>query len=302
VAIAVRPLAARDAGPAADVLFVAATARAARTGGVPAFDVPAEARRFVERLLVVDPMGAQVVDDDGEVIGVGWTHGRGRIATLGPLAVLPRRRGQGIGRQLLDACVASLGERGVQLRLVENAADAPSVAFYLRCGFRVVGALLEMERLADAGTSVAPPPGGAAIRAGTDADEAELVARDARSWGGPRPQDLAPLLERGQAMLLVRHDRVLAHGFARREERTTWIGPAAGDDGSLVASVVGHLAAEAVAGDGLASRVLVPAADRKLVDGVLAHGFTVRGTQLYLGAGGGTAPPPGYVLCSPWLA
>src|SRR4030095_4506105 len=40
VAIVVRPLAARDAGPAADVLFVAAAARGMRTGSVPAFDVP----------------------------------------------------------------------------------------------------------------------------------------------------------------------------------------------------------------------------------------------------------------------
>jgi GNAT superfamily N-acetyltransferase len=301
VTIAVRPLAARDTAAAADVLFVSALARAAHGHGHAAFEVPAEARRFVERLLEADPMSAHVVDAGGEVVGVGWTHGRGRIATLGPLAVLPRHRGQGIGGRLLESCMASFGERGVQVRVVEEGGDAAALALYLHGGFRVVGAVLELERPLEAGTSVPPPSAGATIRAGTDADQTELVARDARSWGAPRPQDVARLLSRGSAMLLVRHDRVLAHGFARLAERVVCIGPAAGDDGLLVASLVGHLAAEA-ARHALPSRTLVPAGDQRLVDALLAHGFRVRGTLVYLAAGGGTAPPPGYVLCSRLLA
>jgi ribosomal protein S18 acetylase RimI-like enzyme len=300
--IAVRPLVARDAAPAADVLFVAAMARAADGCGQPAFEVPAEARRFVERLLEADPMSAQAADADGQLVGVGWTHGRGRIATLGPLAVLPRHRGQGIGRRLLESCMASFGERGVQVRLVEEAGDAAALALYLRAGFRAIGAVLELERPLEAGASVPPPPAGAAVRSGTDADQTELVARDARSWGAPRPQDIGRLLTRGTAMLLVRHDRVLAHGFARPAERVACIGPAAGDDGPLVASLVAHLAGEAAARHALPSRTLVPAADQRLVDALLAHGFRVRATLIYLAAGGGTAPPAGYVLCSRLLA
>ncbi|HWP66808.1 MAG TPA: hypothetical protein VNO26_12920, partial [Candidatus Limnocylindria bacterium] len=63
-----------------------------------------------------------------------------------------------------------------------------------------------------------------------------------------------------------------------------------------------QLAAEAAAEHALPARVLVPATDRRLVDGLVAHGFGVRGTLLYLAVGGGTAPPPGYALGSRLLA
>jgi len=302
VAIAVRPFLARDAGPVADVLFVAATERAARTRQAAAFELPAAARRFVERLLEVDPMGAHVVDADGEVVGVGWTHARGRIATLGPLAVVPRHRGHGVGRRLLETCIAAVGERGVQVRLVEDGADVGALGLLLRVGFRVVTSLLELERPLAGGPDTAPLAAGASLRAAAAGDEAELVARDARSWGAARPQDIAVLLEHGAGAVVMRHDRVLAHGLARRGEQATWLGPAAGEDATLVAGLLGHLAAEAAARDRLPARALVPAGDRRLIDGLLAKGFRVRGTLQYLCGGGGTAPPPGYVLCSRWLA
>jgi hypothetical protein len=239
-----------------------------------------------------------VVDADGEVVGVGWTHARGRIATLGPLALLARQRDQGTGRRLLEACVATVGERGVQIRCVENPTDAAALGLLLHAGFRIVGSLLELERPLARGTEVAPPDGGVSIRAATAADEAELVVRDARWWGVPRAQDVAALLAHGAAVVLERHGRVVAHAFARRGERTVWLGPAAGDVGALVAAGVAHLAGEAARRERLPGRVLVPASDRRFVDALLAHGFRVRGTLEYLAGGGGTAPPPGYALCS----
>jgi len=301
VALTIRPFVARDAGPSADVLFVAAAERAARTRQAPAFELPAGARRFVERLLEVDPMGAHVVDADGEVVGVGWTHARGRIATLGPLAILPRHRGHGVGRRLLETCVAAVGERGVQVRLVEDGTDVAALGLLLRSGFRIASGLLELER--PLGTAMpAPPSDGVSVRSASASDLPELVARDARSWGAPRSQDLAALLERGAAAMFVRHERVLAHGLAGRGEQAMWLGPASGEDAALVAALLGHLAAEAASRDRLPARALVPASDRRLVDGLLAAGFCVRGVLQYLCGGGGTAPPPGYVLCSRLLA
>ena len=43
-------------------------------------------------------------------------------------------------------------------------------------------------------------------------------------------------------------------------------------------------------------RTLVPASDRRLVDGLLALGFRVLRACHYMVRGGGTAPPPNYVL------
>jgi GNAT superfamily N-acetyltransferase len=302
VPVTVRPFVPRDADPVADVLFVAASDRATRARQPAAFEVPAAARRFVARLLEVDPLGAHVVDADGEVVGVGWTHARGRIATLGPLALLPRHRGQGTGRRLLEACVAAVGERGVQVRVVEDGTETAALGLLLRAGFRIVSSLLELERPLATGPEPGPVAGGMRLRAATAGDEAELVMRDARSWGAARTQDVATLLAHGTGALLERHDRVLAHAFARRGERAVWLGPAAGDDGALAGAVLGYLAAEAVRREGLPACVLVPAGDRRLVDALLAQGFRVRGTLEYLAGGGGTAPPPGYALCSRLLA
>jgi len=41
---------------------------------------------------------------------------------------------------------------------------------------------------------------------------------------------------------------------------------------------------------------MIPATDRHLVDGLLALGFEVFRACHYMVRGGGTAPPPGYVL------
>lgn len=302
MSISVRPFVSRDADPVADVLFVAAVTRAARMQRPAAFEMPAAARRFVARLLEIDPLGAHVADADGEVVGVGWTHARGRIATLGPLAVLPRYRDQGTGRRLLEACTAAVGERGVQVRLVEDGTDAAALGLLLATGFRIVTSLLELERPLPRGTDPAPLADGVSVRAATAADEAELVARDARSWGASRAQDVAALLAHGTGAVLERHGRMLAHAFARRGERAAWLGPAAGDDGVLAAAALGYLAAEAARGDGLPARVLVPAGDRRFVDALRMQGFRVRGTLEYLAGAGGTAPPPSYALCSRLLA
>jgi GNAT superfamily N-acetyltransferase len=289
VAVSVRPFTVRDAGAVADVLFVAAAA---------AFAVPAAARRFVERLLAIDPVGGQVLDEDGEVVGVGWIHPRGRVATIGPLAVFPRHRGRGHGRQLLEACVAAVGERGVQVRMLEDGTDATTLGLAFRCGFRVVTSVLELEAAGSRWTAPAQLPPGLGMRPATAGDEAELVARDARSWGAARPQDIALLLGAGVGAWLERRDRVLAHAFARRGEDTTWLGPATGDDGVVVATLLAALAAECAQTNPGPARVLVPAGDRRCVDALLADGFRVRATLQYLAAGGGTAPPPGYALCS----
>jgi hypothetical protein len=55
------------------------------------------------------------------------------------------------------------------------------------------------------------------------------------------------------------------------------------------------LAAE-LAASGAAIRTLLPATDRRLVDGMLGFGFRVLLACQYMVRGGGTAPPANYVL------
>jgi len=54
---------------------------------------------------------------------------------LGPVAVMPGRRGQGIGSQMLRAFCARMDERGEVAFLETDKLD--SVRFYARCGFEV---------------------------------------------------------------------------------------------------------------------------------------------------------------------
>jgi ribosomal protein S18 acetylase RimI-like enzyme len=301
--LAVRPFAEDDAQSAADVLFVAALDRATRTRGPAAFEVPAVARRVVDRFREVDPAGGFVVTAATAVVGMGWTHARGRVATIGPLAVLPRYREHGAGRLLLEACMGAAGARGGQVRMVEDGTDVAAIGLALRCGFRIVTSVLELERLgASPGTEPAASTGGASLRWMAGGDEAEVVARDTRAWGASRPAEVRALLAQGIGAVLERHDRILAHAFARRGAGAVWLGPAAGEDGALVATLLAQLATEAVRGEPLPIRVLVPAGDRRFVDALLAQGFRVRTMLQYLVAGGGTAPPLGYALCSRLLA
>jgi hypothetical protein len=182
--------------------------------------------------------------------------------------------------------------------MLADAADAAAVGLSLRAGFRVVTAVLELERAA--GFAIEPTDFGPGIgvRLAIEGDDGELVARDARVWGAPRPTDIAAILAHGTGALLERRDRVVAHALAVPDERAVWIGPAAGDDATVVAALLGHLAAEQGRRDQHPARALVPAGDQRLVDALLSLGFRVRATFSYLARGGGTAPPIGSVLCS----
>jgi hypothetical protein len=136
---------------------------------------------------------------------------------------------------------------------------------------------------------------GVTVREATTADQARIAARDARTFGAPRPQDVERLLRAGRGVIAERGKSTVGFalgGFGR-------LGPAVADEPALalalLATLVPTLANDpALRGDAL--RVMVLATDRALVDGLRAMGFRVARTCLYMIRGGGTAPPPGYVL------
>jgi predicted GNAT family N-acyltransferase len=84
-----------------------------------------------------DPRCVQVVatDDGGLPIGAGRMQPDGRI---GRLAVLKRRRGQGVGRKMLEALIESARRQG--FHQVHVHAQVQAIPFYEKSGFRKVGA------------------------------------------------------------------------------------------------------------------------------------------------------------------
>jgi predicted GNAT family N-acyltransferase len=77
---------------------------------------------------------ALALDRDGRVVGTGRLLPDGHI---GRMAVLPERRGEGIGSRILGSLVARARERGMK-RVVLNA-QTHAVPFYARHGFAAFG-------------------------------------------------------------------------------------------------------------------------------------------------------------------
>lgn len=79
-----------------------------------------------------------------------WADDRG--VHLSSLYVLPEHRGHRYARALLDALTASLGERGLRLRLETHWSWRSALRFYLRNGFWVRMWKRELDLYRDAGT------------------------------------------------------------------------------------------------------------------------------------------------------
>src|SRR5437773_1610188 len=237
----------RDVEPAGDVNFVAFYRAALAHGLVPAVTTPADSRRYIRHLLEFDPLGGVVAEEDDRIVGVGWVHPRGAVATLGPLAVDPGAQGRGIGRRLLERAVELAGKGLPQVRLVQESFNAVSLGLYLRAGFRIVAPILELAL--GAGTALAPPraPAGAAVRPAAPADAPRLVARDARAFGAPRPQSIDLYLRRGR--VLVAEDRGALAGYAMGIgfEGVAHLGSAAADDAEVLLCLAGTVASELAA-------------------------------------------------------
>jgi len=285
----------RDVERVGDLNFVAFYRVAVAHGLPPGVGTPAESRGYIRHLLALDPLGGTLAEEDGEVLGVSWVHARGPVATIGPLAVDPRAQGRGIGRRLLERAV-ELGGRGVpQVRLVHESYNAQALGLYLRAGFRVVAPLLDLELPAGVTPPEVATPRAVVLRPATADDRARLLARDARVFGAPRPQNVDVYLARGRALVAESGTALVGYAFGIGFRGAGYLGSASADDPALLLALVTAVAAE-LSGRGITVRTLVPAVDRRLVEGLAAMGFRVFRACQYMVRGGGTAPPQNYVL------
>ena len=97
-----------------------------------------------------------VADERGAVLGYTYSgiEGRDYMALRGPAAALydivvdPARRGEGIGRTLLDATILALSGRGAPLVVLSTAErNEPAQRLFARAGFRRT--MIEMSRKID---------------------------------------------------------------------------------------------------------------------------------------------------------
>jgi len=85
--------------------------------------------------------------DHGEIVGTGLLGIRGHTGWIGGMGVIPGRRRQGIGRQMMEYLIAQAQRRGlheVTLEVIE--ANEGAFALYHSFGFDITRYLLVMER------------------------------------------------------------------------------------------------------------------------------------------------------------
>jgi ribosomal protein S18 acetylase RimI-like enzyme len=293
--LAIRPAEPRDVERAGDVNFVAFYRAALAHGLPPVVTTPAESRRYIRYLLDFDPLGGLVAEEDDDVIGVAWLHPRGAVATVGPVAVEPRHQGRGIGRRLLERLIEIAGKGVPQIRLVQESYNAASLALYLRTGFRVVAPLIELELPPDVAVAAPRATPGVVVRAAADDDRMRLVARDARAFGAQRPQSIDLYLRRGRVLVAEEAGTLAGYAMGIGFDAMAFLGSASADEAETLLLLLTALAS-GLGGQGRTIRIVVPATDRRLVEGLLALGFRVFRACHYMVRGGGTAPPPNYVL------
>lgn len=107
-------------------------------------------QRDIDRKVARDPDGLLVAEIDGTIVGgamVGYDGHRGWINYLG---VDPAHRRRGIGRALVAAAEARVGELGgPKVNLHVLAGNTEAFAFYDRIGYRVDEVVAMGRRLVD---------------------------------------------------------------------------------------------------------------------------------------------------------
>lgn len=96
------------------------------------------------RRATLDPHHALFVLDDGEIVGFMWlvvcqnTWTNERYGYINNLYLSPQRRGQNLGRELMEQSDAFFRSRHIQRsRLTVTASNLPAVHLYENCGFEV---------------------------------------------------------------------------------------------------------------------------------------------------------------------
>jgi predicted N-acetyltransferase YhbS len=287
-----------DLAAVAEVVWASMVDRACAAGVESALPDPELARARIRHLLDVDPSTGMLAELGGRVVAVGWVHPRGRVATIGLLAVRPMSRGMGLGAAMLARLAEAVGPRNAQLRHLHDGLSAVGLVTCLQAGFRVVAPVLEFVLPADRPCGGTGPSDGTVVRAATTNDRWQVVERDARAFGARREQDVDHALAYGRVAVAERGGRTVGHVLARRLADELLVGTGAADDPSILLALIADQVAAGRHGMTTA-RLQVPATDQQAVLGLVDAGFRLGRLSSYLVRGGGTSPPRGYLLMPP---
>ncbi len=159
--------------------------------------------------------GIAAVDHGGDVVGtILVTAYQPHIATINMVIVDANRRGQGLGRRLMEAALGIAGD--MALRLVST---KDGLALYKRLGFCETGTIRQHQGLCLGGAALPGP------QAAGSADMADIVRLDRAAFGADRTDLLRAIADIGQFAVLRRDGRVTGFAALRPFGRGEVIGP-----------------------------------------------------------------------------
>jgi hypothetical protein len=280
--IEVRRLESSDVDDASAILYEAFASVYRRRGHTPPFPNVESAVWLCRAYIDLDPEGCAVAAVNGTIMGVGFAHLRGTVASIGPLAAQPGARA-GVGRALMTH-FHRLAAGASSVRLFQDSFNPDSFGLYTRLGYRVVDVApyLVAPRL------FAPRARPAAVRPLGAADVAAVGRYDLARLGADRGRDLALLAATGRGFVVERSGALAGYLFYRVLPARIIVGPAMAESAELLSELV-----DAVA-DALPDRPAViraSASSPLVVERAFERGFRVDHLGNLMAVGPYVAPP-----------
>jgi GNAT superfamily N-acetyltransferase len=176
-----------------------------------------------------------VAERDGEVIGtaMAWLYGLD-AATLGMVIVSPAAQGMGLGRRLMEAVMADLGDRTILLNATDEGAP-----LYRKLGFEGIGPVFQHQGAAFS-VPVAELIPDERVRPLGAKDMPSLHGLARRATGMNRDAMLDALVPGAQGVVLTRSNEPVGFALFRRFGRGYVVGPTIAPDVGGAKALISH--------------------------------------------------------------
>jgi hypothetical protein len=280
--IDVRVMREEDAEGAAQILVAAFAQVYHQRGHVPPFPNLDSAVWLCRAYLELDPGGCAVAEVAGVLVGVGFVHLRGTVASIGPLAARPGGP-RGVGHALM-AHLSRLTVGLSSVRLFQDSFNPDSFGLYAQLGYTVRDVAPYL-----LATELRPAPGRVPdVRGFVPEDLPRLQAFDRRLIGSDRAPDFALLISTGQVLLLERGRVLEGFLFLRTLPARAIVGPGVATSEEGLCALV-DAATQALAGRSAVMRA--SAASPTVLRRALDRGFRVDHLGNLMVAGTIALPP-----------
>lgn len=102
----------------------------------PAFSSPELAQLIVRLLAQTEELESYLLVEDGRPLACNFGDERDDVVGIGPVAVAVDQQGRGLGRQIMEALIEQVEQRGfTSLRLTQSAYNMQSFSLYHKLGF-----------------------------------------------------------------------------------------------------------------------------------------------------------------------